>query len=280
MSKFQETALTINGKYTPVRAVSSQSDDFDLWNLQNTQLGNLGTPYALRDVAHIDKVPEDENIYKENQEYIRLIDFQYTGSAKFGAKYLDEQLALLKTKLPLGYQFERKDIQYIFGQTENQSYFLLILFIISIIYFITAILFESLTQPFAIVSVIPISFIGVFLAFYLFDFNFDQGGMASFVLLSGITVNASIFILDQFNKLKKNQPLSDKLTLYMSAFRQKIFPILLTVFSTILGFIPFVIGGQNEVFWFALAVGTIGGLIFSLMGILFFLPLFVLKKIN
>jgi multidrug efflux pump subunit AcrB len=280
LSKFQEAAITINGKYTAVRAISNQSDDFDLWNLQNTQLGSLGMPYALKDVSSVDKVPEDENIYKENQEYIRLIDFQYTGSAKFGAKYLDEQLALLKTKLPLGYQFERKDIQYIFGQTENQSYFLLILFIISIIYFITAVLFESLTQPFAIVSVIPISFIGVFLAFYLFDFNFDQGGMASFVLLSGITVNASIFILDQFNKLRKSQPLSDKLTLYMIAFRQKIFPILLTVLSTILGFIPFVIGGQNEVFWFALAVGTIGGLIFSLIGILFFLPLFALKKIN
>lgn len=280
LSKFQETALNINGKYTPVRAVSNQSADFDLWNLQNTQLGSLGIPYALRDISYIDKVPEDENIYKENQEYIRLIDFQYTGSAKFGAKYLDEQLALLKTKLPLGYQFERKDIQYIFGQTENKSYFLLILFIISIIYFITAILFESLTQPFAIVSVIPISFIGVFLAFYLFDFNFDQGGMASFVLLSGITVNASIFILDQFNKLIKSQPLTDKLTLYMIAFKQKIFPILLTVLSTILGFIPFVIGGQNEVFWFALAVGTIGGLIFSLIGILFFLPLFALNKIN
>ncbi len=278
LSKFQEAAITINGKYTAVRAVSNQSDDFDLWNLNNYQLGNLGSPYSLRDVSAIDKVPEDENIYKENQEYIRLIDFQYTGSAKFGAKYLNEQLALLKSKLPLGYQFERKEIQYIFGQTENNQYFLLILFVIVIIYFISAILFESLTQPFAIVSVVPISFIGVFLAFYLFDFNFDQGGMASFVLLSGITVNASIFILDQFNKLKKTQPHHDVLNIYLTAFRQKIFPISLTVLSTILGFIPFVIGGQNEVFWFALAVGTIGGLLFSLIGIVLFLPLFVLKK--
>lgn len=278
LSKFQESAFTVMGKYTPVRTVSEQADKFDLWNLNNYQLRSQGKIYALRDISSIDEYPEDENIYKENQEYLRLIDFQYTGSAKFGGKYLDEQLEILSSKLPLGYQFERKDIRYIFGQTDNSRYFMLILLIIGIIYFICAILFESFTQPIAILSVVPLSFVGVFVTFYLFDFNFDQGGMASFVLLSGITVNASIYLLDQFNKLRKKSSHSETLQVYLQAFRQKIFPILLTVISTILGFIPFVIGGQNEVFWFALAAGTIGGLVFSLMAILFFLPIFVFRK--
>jgi multidrug efflux pump subunit AcrB len=111
----------------------------------------------------------------------------------------------------------------------------------------------------------------------VFGFNFDQGGLASFVLLSGITVNASIFILNDFNKLIKKGN-STSLQHYIQAFKQKIFPILLTVFSTILGFVPFIKDGQREVFWFALGVGTIGGLIFSLIGILFYLPLFSLKQ--
>lgn len=278
LSKFQESALTISGKYTPVRTVSAQAENFDLWNLNNYQLRSQDKTYVLKDISSVDKFPEDENIYRENQEYLRLVDFQYTGSAKFGGKFLDEQLEILSSKLPLGYQFERKDIRYIFGQTDNTRYFMLILLIMGIIYFICAILFESFMQPIAILSVVPLSFVGVFVTFYLFDFNFDQGGMASFVLLSGITVNASIYILDQFNKLKKEGLQANSLQAYLQAFRQKIFPILLTVVSTILGFIPFVIGGQNEVFWFALAAGTIGGLIFSLIAILFFLPIFVLKK--
>ncbi len=64
----------------------------------------------------------------------------------------------------------------------------------------------------------------------------------------------------------------------MQAFKQKIFPIILTIISTVLGFLPFVIGGQDEVFWFALGVGTIGGLLFSLLGILLYLPIFILNK--
>lgn len=76
------------------------------------------------------------------------------------------------------------------------------------------------------------------------------------------------FFINGFIKLKKEFPDQNNIILYLEAFKQKIFPILLTIISTILGFIPFVKDGQNEVFWFALGAGPIGGLLFSLVGIL------------
>ena len=145
---------------------------------------------------------------------------------------------------------------------------------------ICSILLESLLQPLAVIFMIPVSYIGVFLTFYLFDLNFDQGGFAAFVLLSGITVNSMLYIINDFNNLKrsgeaKNLPV---LKLYMKSFNNKIFPILLTIFSTILGLVPFLWGGQKEVFWPALAAGTIGGLLFSLIGIYVFLPILMVGK--
>ncbi|NMB48980.1 MAG: efflux RND transporter permease subunit, partial [Bacteroidales bacterium] len=62
------------------------------------------------------------------------------------------------------------------------------------------------------------------------------------------------------------------------AWNSKIIPIFLTVLSTILGFVPFMIGTQKEAFWFPLAAGTIGGLAMSILGIFIFLPLLLLKK--
>jgi hypothetical protein len=47
------------------------------------------------------------------------------------------------------------------------------------------------------------------------------------------------------------------------------------IFSTVLGLVPFLWGGQSEVFWFAFAAGSIGGLLFSLLAILLYLPLFL-----
>ena len=125
---------------------------------------------------------------------------------------------------------------------------------------------------------IPISYIGVFLTFYLFGLNFDQGGFASFVLLCGITVNASIYILNEYNSIRRRYPLLSEVQAYTKAWNSKIIPIFLTVVSTILGFIPFMIGQGKEAFWFPLAAGTIGGLTASILGIFMFLPIFSLKK--
>jgi len=52
-------------------------------------------------------------------------------------------------------------------------------------------------------------------------------------------------------------------------------PIMLTITSTVLGFSPFIVGSTKEAFWYPLAAGTIGGLMFSLIGIVLFLPIFL-----
>ena len=79
----------------------------------------------------------------------------------------------------------------------------------------------------------------------------------------------------------KERPYGDGFRIYVKAFNHKIIPVILTILSTILGLIPFIIGGQKEVFWFAFAVGTIGGLIFSLIALFIYFPLFLnLTKSN
>ena len=277
-SRYPDNYLNINGKYMPVRMASANNTSFDIWDVKNQALRNQDSQgYNLSAMADIREIKREENVYKEDQEYIRLVEFQYTGSNKFGQKYLDKCLAGIDKKLPVGYQFKQKNSFNFFGQEEAKDYTYLLLLIAGIIFIICAVLFESFKQPLIILSIIPVSFIGVFLTFYLFDFNFDQGGLASFLLLSGLTVNASIFIINDFNALQKNGQ-NNSLTNYNQAFHQKITPIFLTVISTVLGFIPFVYGGQDEVFWFALGVGVIGGLLFSILMIVFILPVLVLKR--
>ncbi|MEO1385258.1 MAG: AcrB/AcrD/AcrF family protein, partial [Bacteroidota bacterium] len=106
----------------------------------------------------------------------------------------------------------------------------------------------------------------------------DQGGMASFILCAGLTVNAAIFIMDEYNFMKKLYPHISSLNTYLRVIEQKLFPIALTLCSSILGFIPFILQGENEVFWFGLGVGTVGGLSFSFIGLILFMPLIILGK--
>ncbi|GMQ28315.1 efflux RND transporter permease subunit [Algoriphagus confluentis] len=211
-------------------------------------------------------------LHKEDRQYLRVVSFEYMGSAKFGNEYLEEVLKEMKAQMPIGYEAKKQEWGWSFEQTKRQ-YGLLGLLIVAI-FFICTILFENFRQPFLIIFLIPISFIGLFLIFSLFDFYFDQGGYAAFVMLGGLAVNAGIFILNDFNNRsgrKENRKL-------LKSIAGKAIPILLTVLSTCFGLIPFLIEGQNEIFWFSLAIGTIGGLVFSLLGVFWILPVMMWRK--
>lgn len=153
----------------------------------------------------------------------------------------------------------------------QEKYAGLILLVILIIFTLCAIHFNSLRYPFAIIFLIPVSFIGLFLAFGLSDFTFDKGGFAAFVMLCGITVNAGIYLVSSWLRDGAHK----SVRAYVRAFDRKIWPISLTIISTILGLVPFLFDGPSEVFWFAFAVGTISGLLFSVIALLLFLPAFL-----
>lgn len=256
---------------------SLQGQQYDVWGLVNIPFFINGRSYKLADFATVQKGQSPQKVAKENQQYRLCLQYEYIGSSEQGKKLLKKDLEEFNKILPMGYTAENEQDYWSWNKKDNKQYALLLI-VIAIIFFTTAILFNSLKQPLAIIFVIPISYIGVFLTFYLFGLNFDQGGFASFVLLCGITVNASIYILNEYNAIRKRYPLLLPVRAFTKAWNSKILPIFLTVVSTILGFIPFMVGDGKEAFWFPLAAGTIGGLVMSILGIFLFLPIFSLKK--
>lgn len=256
---------------------SLQGQQYDVWGLVNIPFVVNGHSYKLADFATVQKGQSPQKVAKENQQYRLCLQYEYIGSSEHGKKLLKKDLEEFNKVLPMGYTAENDQDYWSWNKKDNKQYALLLI-VIAIIFFTTSILFNSLKQPLAIIFVIPISYIGVFLTFYLFGLNFDQGGFASFVLLCGITVNASIYILNEYNAIRKRYPLLLPVRAFTKAWNSKILPIFLTVVSTILGFIPFMVGDGKEAFWFPLAAGTIGGLVMSILGIFLFLPIFSLKK--
>ena len=256
---------------------SLQGQQYDVWGLVNIPFFINGRSYKLADFATVQKGQSPQKVAKENQQYRLCLQYEYIGSSEQGKKLLKKDLEEFNKILPMGYTAENEQDYWSWNKKDNKQYALLLI-VIAIIFFTTAIWFNSLKQPLAIIFVIPISYIGVFLTFYLFGLNFDQGGFASFVLLCGITVNASIYILNEYNAIRKRYPLLLPVRAFTKAWNSKILPIFLTVVSTILGFIPFMVGDGKEAFWFPLAAGTIGGLVMSILGIFLFLPIFSLKK--
>ena len=231
----------------------------------------------LNTISRTKKVKLEDNIFKKNQEYIKIIDIEYTGIEKFGKEKIDK--AISELNLPIGYEIDYKDKKDFFIKESQLNYMFLIFLAIGIIYLVCSCVFESALQPLIVLSIIPFSYIGVFLIFYTTRSSFDYGGFSSFILLSGITVNSSILIINRFNNLQIYFPNESKLNLYLKVIEEKTSPILIMILSTIISFIPFIIYGEDDNFWFSLGLGVIGGLMFSLIGIFVFLPILLIKRI-
>ena len=102
------------------------------------------------------------------------------------------------------------------------------------------------------------------------------------VLLAGLVVNAGIYQIYEYRSLLRKESVdirqmpTDKVNAYLEAFRLKAVPVFLTVLSTILGLLPFLFEAKGEYdFWHSLAVGSMGGLFFSILAYVFVLPIFI-----
>lgn len=259
---------------------SIEKDKFDLWQLENTYLKIQNRDVRIADFVNIERREAKNCISKRNQEYALRVAFNVLGSYTYTSKYIKSVIEEVSEMLPVGFRCQNRN--YGWGGNEATQYWLIGLIII-IIFFICATLFESLHQAFVIVMLIPTSLIGVFLTYYFSNVTFGAGGLAAMVLLCGLSVNAGIYLINEYNHLKSACPVAIlqghiKQRLFLKAFNHKIIPILLTVLSTVVGLIPFLFDTGENSFWYSFAVGSLGGLFFSIIALVFALPLFLSLK--
>jgi len=267
--------LYIDNKSYPVAIREKMADEFTTRQLLY-QVVTIDSTKKIRlgEIATIDKQTAASVIIKENRQYLRIVSFDYLGGWEFGQEYVVKILKNANATMPIGYTASQNG--YMVDDKKQRQYLLLLLLALTI-FFICTVLFESLRKPFYIISIIPLCFIGLFLAFYWGDFYFDQGGFAAFVLLGGLVVNGAIFLTYSFEALKKSSLIQPANNLLIKAAISRSRTILLTTLSSCCGMVPFLIEGQNEIFWFALAAGTIGGLLISILAIFIVLPVFLWK---
>ena len=255
---------------------SAWQDRFDLWLLDNAFLKMGDKESRISDFMTIGRREAKNCIPRENQEYVLRVAFNILGSYTYASRYINRMTKEFNQKMPVGYRC--RNTSYGYYQDTGTQYWLLGLIIV-IIFFVCSILFESLRLPLAIISLIPVSFIGIFLTYWLSGVEFGTGGFASMVLLSGVTVNAGIYIMCEYRNLREDCPRVHPMKAYIRAYDHKITAVCLTIISTMLGLVPFLLDGSGESFWFSFAVGSIGGLFFSFLALVVVMPIFLpLKK--
>ncbi len=275
--------LVDSSEFADVMVVNNSGKRPSVWTALNSPLSVIdSTIIRLDNVTDMNKVRLGNDIVRQNQEYVLYIHYRIVGSIQLNSIVQDQITTKISHTLPYGYYLgPTQGLNWLTSSQGNPALWLIAL-IPLIIYIICAALLESLSQPLTVIAMVPFSFMGVFLIFHFLRLNFDQGGYASLLLVSGLVTNAALYIINDYNFFLKNrnhtQEQDRKIRAFVRAFNAKAMPILVTTFSAMLSLVPFVVNGDEKGFWFTLSVGTIGGLFFSLLGAYLLLPICLLRQ--
>ena len=173
-------------------------------------------------------------------------------------------------------QDDRFDVSFTGSYFSNREMIkelcMVLLVSILLLFFILAAQFESLVQPFIIMSELIIDIFAVLAVLWLFGESLNLMSMIGMVVMCGIVINDSILKVDTINRLReKGFGLKHAI---LEAGSRRLKAIVMTSLTTILAIAPFLVrGDMGSDLQYPLSLALISGMIAGTFVSVFFVPL-------
>jgi len=214
-----------------------EKDRETLEQLMNVSVSGTGGRLPLGTLATFEVAAGPKSIDRENRRAkVTVTANPSNPKAMFGAMAGASQV-MASMAMPAGYSwsFGRWSRH---GQRDQEGSNFALLFAMLLVYLLMAALFESFTQPLAIMLSVPFAFIGVGLVMKLAGQPRDNFTELGFILLIGVVVNNGIVLIDHINRLRRSGMGRHEAILQGGSHRLR--AILMTAVTTILGLLPMV----------------------------------------
>lgn len=165
--------------------------------------------------------------------------------------------------LPTGYSWSEEGVQ---RRTAEELRDLMVCFALGLllVFFLMAVLFESLVLPFAILfTTVPMAFCGAIWSLWLFFGGaVDSMAIIGIVVLGGIVVNNGIVLLDYIRRLRQDG--RSRTEAILEGVRVRLRPIFVTATTTCVGLLPMALFGERSegLSYVGLSIAVSGGLAF------------------
>lgn len=254
----------------------SQSQRSQQDNIENLRVASAlknadGTAVLVRvgDVAKVVKSTQANEIDRENLSRKIQIDANPNGRSS-GEVATDMEAALKQINWEPGYTFEAAGDSK--DQADSMGYALAALGLgVVFIYMVLASQFNSVLQPIAIMSTLPLSLIGVLSALLLFKSTLNMFSVVGFVLLMGLVTKNAILLVDFINQARAaGAPREEAI---LEAVHTRLRPILMTTLAMVFGMLPMALAlGEGSEQRAPMGQAVIGGTITSTLLTLVVVP--------
>ena len=301
-------SMLIDGDHERVQLSYEDSEELQFEDAMQTLIKTpTGKQMKLADLVSYETRQLSGAIVRENQKYSSYINWEFIGLESMRQEFIKKVLDGLD--LPYGYEAEEARREF-FSEEEEGQLMLTLFLALAFIFMLLAALFESITLPILVLLSVPMSLVGVFLAFWWTTSTFDSSARIGLILLFGIVVNNAILLLSRFRteatqilKVRLGGDPSSEAALFPGSRKQlggsdlwllpaqeragllrraiaratriRLRSILLTSFTTMVGLAPLLIHFRETTdkdIWENLALASIGGLASSTILIIFAFP--------
>ncbi|MEW9502481.1 efflux RND transporter permease subunit, partial [Jeotgalibacillus marinus] len=258
-----------NGDMIPIKLVldeklTTQADLFDL---------EIVTPAGLEKLS---KYIELETAEVPNQishvDGDRFITIQADIEGRdLGSINRDVQKVIDSFDAPQGYTISvAGELE---AQQELMQEMIMVLFLaIFLVYVVMAIQFNNLIHPLVIMSVIPMTIVGVILGLFITQSELSALSGMGVIMLIGIVLNNAILLIDRTKQLRNEGHTAQEAL--VEAGKNRMRPIFMTTLTTAGAMLPLALssGGASGNYQSPLAIVIISGLLFATMITLVLIP--------
>ena len=264
-SQFRE-----DGEEYDIKVMYEPDRRTDISDIENIMVFNsAGQGVRIKDVGKVVERFTPPTIERKNRE--RLITVSAVVDGVPMSQVVEQaQAAIDKMHMPAGITIG------LAGSFEDQQdsfsdLMMLGILIIILVYIVMAAQFESLTYPGIIMTSLLFAFSGVFLILWLTGHTLNVMSLIGAIMLIGIVVKNGIVLIDYIT-LNRERGMGIRTAVILGG-KSRLRPVVMTTLTTILGMVPMAVGsGQGSEMWRPMGTAVIGGLTFSTILTLLFVP--------
>ena len=264
-SQFRE-----DGEEYDIKVMYAPEHRTSLEDIENILIYNgAGNAVRVRDVGTVVERFTPPTIERKDRERVVTVS-TFVQDVPMSQVVEASQKAIDAMDIPQGVSIDLSG-SYEDQQDSFRDLLTLAVLIIILVYIVMAAQFESYTYPGIIMTSLLFAFSGVFIILWLTGHTLNVMSMIGAIMLIGIVVKNGIVLIDYIS-LNRERGMSIRRAV-IDGGESRLRPVVMTTLTTILGMVPMAVGtGQGAEMWRPMGTAVIGGLTFSTILTLLFVP--------
>lgn len=271
--------LELEGDEVVVTVKARGARERSLLELEDAIVPNRNeAPVRVRDVAYVGEREGLATISREDQQYVRIVSYDFRGPAKLAQRTHD---AFMKSiAVPAGYSVGDDRFEWEVDDSGKMLWLVLgaglLLVVLSV-----ALVFDSTWAALLTFLSLPLCMAGVAAIFWATRTSFGREAAVGLILVIGLAVNQTILLVDAALERRRGGGAEGRNRLtpraVLSAANDRAGMIVLVTLVTMASLIPLAIGTDPDSLFGSIALATAGGTVAGTLAALFVMPVMLVS---